>query len=60
MDLVGKVWGRILTKFQIYPRFNYGVRPLGHNPSTRLLPLGHKVKVYGKYFSLYVSIQEKF
>jgi hypothetical protein len=39
---------RILTKPQIYPSCNYGDN-LGHNPSTRLLPLGHKVNVYGNY-----------
>ncbi len=48
MNHVDKVWGLILTKFQIYPTCNYGVRPLGHNPSTRLMPLGQKVNVHGK------------
>ncbi len=47
INLVGKVWRRILTKFQIYPTCNYGVRSLGQNPSTRLMPLGCKVNVYG-------------
>ena len=47
MDLVDKVWGHIPTKLQIDPTDNHGVRPLEHNPSTRLMPLGHKVSVYG-------------
>jgi hypothetical protein len=50
MNFVGKVWRRIFTKFQIYPTCNYGIRPLGHNPSSRLIPLGPKVNVYGIYF----------
>jgi hypothetical protein len=29
---------------------------LGHNPSTRLMPLGHKVRIYG----IYISINHKF
>ena len=47
MNLVDKVWRHIPTKLQIDPTGNHGVRPLGHNPSTRLMPLGHKVRVYG-------------
>ena len=38
MHLVGNVLGHNPTKLQIYPTSNYGVRPLGHNPSTRLMP----------------------
>jgi hypothetical protein len=47
MHLVGKVWGNIPTKLQIDFTGNHGVMPLGHNPSTRLMPLGHRVSVYG-------------
>ena len=32
-----KVWRHIPTKLQIYPTRNYGVRPMGHYSSTRLM-----------------------
>ena len=47
VHLVGKVWGYIPTKFQTDPTGNHGVKSLGHNLSTRLMPLGHKVSVDG-------------
>ncbi len=34
------------------PTGNHGAMPLGHNLSTRLMPLGHKVNVYGIDFYL--------
>jgi hypothetical protein len=56
MHLVGNVWGHIPTKPQIYPSSYYGDRPLGHNPRMRLIPLGHKVSVYG---TLTLNLVEK-
>ncbi len=47
MHLVPRVLGHIPTKFQNDPTCNYGVIPLGHNSSTRLMSLGHKVNVHG-------------
>jgi hypothetical protein len=52
MRLVGKVWRHTPIKFQIDPTGNHGVMPLGHNPSTRLMPLGHKVRVYGRWLHI--------
>jgi hypothetical protein len=56
MHLVGKVWGDIPTKLQIDPTGKHRVMSLGHNPSTRLMPQGHKVSVYGTTFSLLLLV----
>jgi hypothetical protein len=56
MLLVGKVWGDIPTKLQIDPTGKHRVMSLGHNPSTRLMPQGHKVSIYGTTFSLLLLV----
>jgi len=34
--------------------------PLGQNPSTRLMPQGHKVNVYGNFFDFFSEKIENF